>query len=84
MNCFCGMDDRRKMLRINCSQDRYQSFSSSQISSNTLVGFESAQNLIPYYFDRSCAVVINLKPRHMKTPLCLVIEIFLQGVGKRS
>ena len=78
------MDDRWKVLRINSNQDRYQSFSSSQISSKQLVGFESAQNLIPCYFDRSYAVVINFKPRHMKTSLCLVMEIFLQGVGKRS
>ena len=66
MNCFCGMDERRKVLRSNSNQARYQSISSSQISSKPQVGFESAQNLIPGYFDKSFAVVINFKPRHMK------------------
>ena len=44
MNCFCGVVDRRKGLRLNSSRDHCQRFSPSQISDSPRVVFKSSQN----------------------------------------
>ena len=45
MNYFCGIGDRRKVLKPTSNRDHDQSFSPSQTCDNPQAGFQSAQNL---------------------------------------
>ena len=51
MNCFCGMVDRPKVLRLISSRDHCQIFSWSQISYTPGVGFEPARSLISRFVE---------------------------------
>ena len=68
MNFFCAIVDRRKALSLISSRDLCQRSSPSQICDTLPARFESAQNLISGFVERSCAVVITTActtaPRH--------------------
>ena len=66
MNCFCRMVDRRKVLSLISSWDRFQRFSPLQIGDTLQARFEPGPNLGSGFFEWSCAVVITTTPRRHK------------------
>ena len=45
MNCFCGVVDRRKTIRLISIRDHCQRSSPSPVSETPRAGFETAHNL---------------------------------------
>ena len=75
MNCFCGMDDRRKAFSLISSRDNCQR-SSPRISDTLRAGFEPAQNLSSGLVECSCAIMTTTTPRsHDKLVKCKNVKI---------
>ena len=51
MNCFCRMVDRRKVLSLISSWDRFQRFSPLQIGDTLQARFEPGPNLGSGFFE---------------------------------